>query len=417
MARLLIVDPALRGQTGHHYNLNRAVAEAAAELDLPCVVLGKGVGHEPLPGLTVLPVFPVDQYRVPVFGEFPDPGRRIARLEEVTEELLAVLRGVVTPVLRPGDRVLVHSPNASTVAAFGPWLTEVTATRDVRAAMVLNQSDFLNTDGTLNPQGEMYRRFFAAVREAPAERLAVGMDPGYFAPDMQKLAGPEWRPFRVPLFLPALLTRMAAAAPERRVGYFGHASRQKGTHLVPEIVRRLVARTAGTAAVTLHADFTFGRETWGGDLERVVADIAEAAALGPVRHHSGAIDSPVFYAELARCGVVTIPYAGFYRLQVSGVFREALAMGRTVVIPEDGNMARLARAEGFAAVTFPEMAADAIADACRAALDALPETLPRNRAAAEAWRARHSLRRFLDTLAAEGDGPLAERLGTPHLFA
>ena len=108
------------------------------------------------------------------------------------------------------------------------------------------------------------------------------------------------------------------------------------------------------------------------------------------------------YAELvAAMDIVIVPYtAPGYRRSTSGIFAEALATGKPVIVPSETWMsAELARGEG-AGVTYPRSQAAGLADACREAIQRYPELAERARERAAAFAERHSPAALVEQLLA-----------------
>jgi hypothetical protein len=83
--------------------------------------------------------------------------------------------------------------------------------------------------------------------------------------------------------------------------------------------------------------------------------------------------------------IVVLPYRERYEVSGSGVFIEALSLGKVLVLPERGWMADFARQHGSAPVTFGEATPALVLAAVEDAVDRYPDLSDRARGAAEAW--------------------------------
>ncbi len=106
-----------------------------------------------------------------------------------------------------------------------------------------------------------------------------------------------------------------------------------------------------------------------------------------VHLHYGPLGQEEFLRRLARSDIVLLPYRWQrYAMRASGVFSEALGLGRVVVAPAATVMGDGLAAGQGAGVTFRGFSAAAVAEALIAASDGLPGLSALAQARRAAWR-------------------------------
>ncbi len=394
MARLIIVDPALRGHTGHPFHLDLALAEEARRHGLAPVVLGHvTLDHNP-PGLAVLPVFHRSQYDPS--GRLPEPAFDTLFLRRLEDSL--------TPLVADGDIVLFHSVALPLLAPVAAWLRHHHPRVAMAAAVMFMEVDYLDFPaGTPNPAAEEhYRAFFRKCLPLDRGRLMFAAEHGETASDLAGLSGHTQTVGEAPHTLPASFcanhrnTRPPNGTGPLRIAFLGQFFERRGAALLDEVVARVVAARPERARFTVQINPVWS--DLGG--ERIAAIRHRLAQQETVTLHEGPLDPEDFYARLAEADVVLLPYAGRYCRAGSGLFFEALALGKVAVIPADSYMAREnARLEG-GMVPFQAHTAESVAAAVLHALDAFPDLAARARAVAPAWNAEHTIGRFMEHLVA-----------------
>jgi glycosyltransferase involved in cell wall biosynthesis len=190
--------------------------------------------------------------------------------------------------------------------------------------------------------------------------------------------------------------KLAARDRLRHVVYLGDARTEKGYHWLPRLA--VDAKMAGLQArFTFQSNFSIP----GGESAAVKAR-AELQALSPdyrVTLLTEALSSDAYFRLLLSADVVVIPYhAAAYKARSSGVFAEALAVGKPVIVPEGTWMADELRGTGGKSGVAYRDARDLVRHLARilAEYDAY-------RAAAQdysrPWSAYHSPQRLLQQLA------------------
>lgn len=116
----------------------------------------------------------------------------------------------------------------------------------------------------------------------------------------------------------------------------------------------------------------------------------------------GDMSADDYMARLRMSDTVLIPYSPqHYAVKASGVFAEAVAMGKVTVVSPGGWMAGELHAGRGAGTVFKSFDAGAMVAAIGEAVERFSTLDADAQARASAWRELHSMARYLDRLLAE----------------
>ena len=154
-------------------------------------------------------------------------------------------------------------------------------------------------------------------------------------------------------------------------GYFGEARREKGFHLLPEIVEKLIG-IYGAKQVQFAIQVSAAPDN---DTDEVRAARARLERLSELHKVYGAIrlyqefpDMHGYYRALSGCDALLMPYGpGAYQLRGSGVALEGLALGIPIIVPAGTDMAVTFAGQGC--IVANTCTAEAIAQACTFVVD------------------------------------------------
>ncbi len=391
--RLIVVDPALQGLSGHHFNYNLALAEEATRRAVPHLVLSNQ--------RVAAPALETDLALMPAFQATPYVNLQHLTQHEYDAYVVRRLEEGLTPILADGDLVVFHSLTQANVEGVGLWLARHHPRRAMMAVVLFMFVDYLDfPDEVENAAAGRYRRFFRHCRDLPPERLVLAAEHHEIAADMAAFSGHTRSVGEAPHLKPAAflggLPREAPSgrAEPRRIVYLGHFFESRGADLLDEAVARVAARRPGAAVFDIQINATAS----GMDADRVEAVRQALAARDSVTVHEGPLSTETFYAILGVADIVVMPYTGYYRRAGAGLFYETLALGRVGIVPAASYMAREnAWLEG-GMVPMAEHSAEALADAMVHALDHFDSLRAQARQAGAVWAAAHSTAAFFDGL-------------------
>jgi glycosyltransferase involved in cell wall biosynthesis len=113
----------------------------------------------------------------------------------------------------------------------------------------------------------------------------------------------------------------------------------------------------------------------------------------------GAVDAETYRGFLQQAHIVLLPYSKeFYGWASSGIFSEAMSLGKVVIVTADTWPALQLKKFHGGGVTVAGLNAQEIADAIRYAVHSLAELTKRASAAAPLWRQHNSPSRFVDAV-------------------
>lgn len=294
--------------------------------------------------------------------------------------------------------VLVPTLTARVALGLARWAAELPGSFASRVAMVLMFQPGWGGDGALvEAEATVYREAFAVLAGLPAGRVALFAETAPMAQLFESLGAPAVRvlPWPVMMAGPTSTGVWPEGHGPARVACLGDAKPERGVGMLPGVVRSVAAAHPGTR-------FVMQAHWWGGTAHAAEAErvFAELGALGPaLRVLAGELSPEVYAAVLHGSDIVLLPYdAEAYRDRGSGVFAEAAAAGRVMVLPAGTWMADEAARWGLGFTVFDRFDAACIGGALSRAVGHKDELLARASSAACAWRADRSPRRFVDRL-------------------
>lgn len=390
-AGIAVVDPGLFFECGHHATLARMLVAEGACRGWPTAVFGTHrMDHAPQ-GLAVRRHFAVSAYA-------NLRGAADQELRRTNDATLADARRLPLEELAGYAVVLVPTLTARVALGLARWAAELPMSFVPRLAMVLMFQPGWGADGAqAEAERAVYREAFAVLAGLPSGRVALFAETAPMARLFESLGAPGIRvlPWPVKLGDPCEPGVWPEGEGPARVAYLGDAKPERGLNLLPGVVRSVAATHPGTR-------FAVQGHWWAGtphsaDAERV---FAELNAMGPaLRVLPGELSPDVYASVLRGSDIVLMPYeADGYRDRGSGVFAEAAAAGRVMVLPSGTWMAEEAARWSLGFTTFDQFDAAGVGRALSDAVAQKGTLLARANAAAPAWRADRSARRFVDRL-------------------
>ncbi|MCW8970054.1 MAG: glycosyltransferase [Rhodospirillales bacterium] len=391
--RLIIVDPALRSLTGHHYHFDLSLVEAGEGVGIPCAVLANlALDSEKIVSrLQAIPVFHHNQYECLQ----PSPGRE-NDLGQLNDYFTAVFRQTLGGVVNDGDIVVFHAATPAVLLAMGRWISEFLPARRIFVIAILNLGYFIDADSRkpsdLSP---FYEGFFDLIRDQDASRLWVWSEHGEAASALMEIAGDGVAIEAVPPIFPKRLETAGKGGVRDgkiRICHQGHSKPERGTHLLFPVVERMIKALGDSVRFDFQVNFEYVDTLWTPELARVMEDHIEAMRDHPqIDLHEGPLTTDAYYDRLGRADLVLLPYTGAYKFASSGLFVEAIAAGKPVVLPADSYLEREAGRMGGGAVAFGAFDQDAIAESALEAVSGLASMQDQAACARNKWWDSESL--------------------------
>ena len=385
--RAVVVDPAFAPDTGHGHNFNNNLfyLRLFASLGLPAVFYGAhdaGLPPDEL-GFDFRPAITTRMYT----GQIPFDDLQWHR--NVNRYFEAELDRQIPA----GDRLFVfHTMRNTTILGLARWMARNHA--DDGAALVIG---IVNSNLGAHPTRteiirDLYQDAFAALKQLKTAELLVYCETQSQIDTLNTLGGDAFDIRLYPYVASALALDHARPRGPRpddagsplRLGYLGGTRLERGADLIPALIRRTRRvfgdRIAWTAQFDPDGLDPLSQDGLGADLGFMRDDPA-------VELTDGKVSTEAYFAMLDRMDIVVLPYRERYEVSGSGVFVEALTLGKVLVLPERGWMADFARRYGSEPVTFGAATPDAVLAAVQEAVDRYPELGGGAFRAAETWNA------------------------------
>lgn len=397
--RIALLDSGLRDESGHHANFARLIrAEAARRGWTLEIVAHKAVSPALQKALDARPHFSVSPYdrasSDPVCGD----------IETFIGVNALYRRELDAAGAAEADLVLIPTITHNQLYGLAQWL-QVSARRTsiACAPMLMFPPGWEPVATRLGIDAALYRFGLKQFRGLGPDRLFLHAETGPVARIFTRLADRDVAVVPWPAAEDGGNAAASRRAPFSRraptIGYFGYGKAERGIFLLPEVLAAIaVARPDARFVVQVNS--FVASETAG------VAD-----ALRPLNDRvaiiEGALPRDRLMALMADCDTVLMPYDPEpYRERGSGLFGEAIMLGRTIVVPAGTWMAEELEAHGLPGVAFDRFEAASVAAATLDLIDRGAGIAASAAAAVDAWVGERTARTYLDAVTASlrGDG-------------
>ncbi len=326
-----------------------------------------------------------------------DPTFRLEwTFEERSQRFLDMLHARVDRLVKVGDRVMVTVATQLEAHALTRWLQELPERKKAWIVIVF-LSDRWNRSGRdeYDRQLAEFNRLKATIATLTPDDARKIVFCSVTAPLAEELSGllgtrVSAVPMPLPYGAPASDGTMMDAASRPRVAILGGTRREKGSYLIPDIIR--ACRTLVDVEFLVH-------------LTNNSLTVEEAEHLGRIADEPNvsvirdALSLPDYEAALRSADLALFPYETIpYRQRTSGVFAESVAFGKPVVVTPGTWMAEQIEAGRAAGTIAEDLAPESIARAvaqCVADLDAQRQMAA---SVSAAWRQTVSLSAFVDLI-------------------
>lgn len=276
------------------------------------------------------PLFSLDAHSFPALWRGKGPLGDVAGLLGANRVFAKELQSVDPITFDPADIVFVHTVNVNQLFGLLSWYRGMRPERRP-ALVVLLRYGLDDNPRTKGVKTLLYWMFFVLCSKKPKARIVFTTDSSLLANQYEKLSG---RPFSI-LPIPHLPVADAvgigswggALAGKTVLAFLGTPREEKGYHLLPEAVAG-VLREKSDLAFVVQSDV--GQES-----SLCVREARDRLrALGQqVIVIERSLETREYYEILQAASAVLMAYSPqVYRARTSGVFAEALAFGKTVIV-------------------------------------------------------------------------------------
>jgi len=381
--RALVLDPNFKELVGHHYNLNRFyrnfLEQYGFTVDLVCryPILDARVLAEK----TAHPYFTVQTFVEDAWvSTFEAVMRFNAYFKTELDDLLPYC---------DADVIVFHSARVTIIHGIARWLKEHFEGAKVVVILGIIEADHIDTHSAhYDIAQRVYRQALDILKQVQGLSLILF---GETRPVTAFLQSVTEHPFYVDTFpyLAAHLSKAYASEPlpmpgrsRLRIGYLGMTRKDRGTHLVPGIILAAQDQIERPLEwlVQLNLD---GVRALGGT--RLHAQIEALTNLESVRLYETGLAISRYYALFAKIDILLLPYDTRYQFSGSGVFFEAMALGKVLIVPGGSFMETVLEECGGQPVVFEELTPEAVLKALCYAVAHFDEIATKARTATANW--------------------------------
>lgn len=408
-------DPCLGVMTGHWENFCRRFHDTFVQRGVECRIFCQAeTSAEIVSGMAVIPTF--------TRSPFIDANDPVSFAEEC-EFFARDFAGIDTSCFRKGDLLIFPTIFPQILKPLMAWLENLTQLVDVEVLIL-----FQFAGGVEKDHVPFFRRLVQrgrSLRDAaadPARKLPRGLTWAYspmianyltMKADIKRTRkNPHYRYFAASkelahnfgkLFdlsvtampMPAPAVNLEALQPEAaqseivRVGYFGHASLEKGAQFLEPVIDK-VLRSRSNVEFSLHVNANK-------DTVQILAPFKHPRERTHCVH--GHITQEDMLEMMKGVDIVLMPYnAAKYRTTPSAIFTECMSWGKVTVIPDNTWICNEAKAVQTGCVVFRDYNAESIATALLQAIDRFPALQMQAHEAAKRFRKRHGIDRCVDMI-------------------
>ena len=398
-SRFFYIDPGLSDNLGHHANSCRAIIRE---------LRGRNIDPTVLAFTRVIPALQAELGAQPFFRNFTywntdgDPiSGWLNHFDKASQETWDDL--VRLGNLTRRDIVYVNSAQAIQLMAVARWLEGLPPRARPRMALELGTAPGLETvrqangiavvakDPRIDPQAVLYRfsaKFLARI--APDQMHIATFDVGASAA-YSSLLQREVTVLPNPRQLGGEIRSRRGRRPVT-VAVLGHQRPEKGYHLMPEVVRGLLAADADLN-ILVHN----GAPGEMADVQSALRGLA--AGDRRLRLDERTAGEAEWHELLQSSDLILCPYdRDRFAFSYSAIASEAVAEAIPLVVPEGTSMARLVRDFGGAGTIFADTEPGAIVDAVLQAVQGFDSLSQIAVAAAGRWREGQGPKAFVDAL-------------------
>lgn len=337
--------------------------------------------------------------------------RKDCSFDDRTADFIEMLHRHIDPVVRKDDWLLVTTATQCEVRALSTWIAETPAEKRPWVLAVFHR-DRWNRYGPeeCDRQVGEFRVVASELAQLDADaarRFLLGGVSDELCQELSGLLGTTVR--RIPQVLPGTGYIPPLEKPTSEpavVGILGGARPEKGSYLIPAIIRESRRLGRINFAVQL-ANEQLSEEDF--------TSLCRIAEEPGIRVAYGGLEQATYRSLLASCDILLFPYERIpYRQRPSGIFVEAAFTGRPVVVPAGTWMGRQLAAGTVAGTAYDGDDSIAIAEALIRAVDTLPNLAALAKRRAPVWQRTMTLDAFLDWLEGEIRRRELEVAGSSH---
>lgn len=386
--RYILADPYLTDVSGHCLSYLRAIETAAARRGTTSVLVGSEQLNDELRADGILPIFSSEtlarQSRVARLTE------RFSFMPAASTRLFRDLQRMDGHVeLRTSDTILLNSLRQQHLMGAFHFQASIPNYRRPKLAVVLH---FTSIRDGHHVNSKLLRYAIQGLRYLE-EKRPVRV---YLLADTEELKEEYSQISAIPVGVVPIPHSPPPEGPTPsssplRIAFIGQAREDKGFFRLPALVNAILGQSSLPSTefhIQAHSPLS----------DKRYADAARSLRTSGVTLYKEPLSASEYDRLLRQADIVLLPYSPHpYTRQSSGVFAEALALGKVIVAPKGTWMARQLEHYGTG-VTFDHGDEEGLAEAVTTAVHELPNLRQRARIASDRWYRLHNADNMLEIL-------------------
>jgi glycosyltransferase involved in cell wall biosynthesis len=392
--RLIIIANGLRHKSGHHYMEARSFREETEKMGMEVVILS----HE-----QVEPSIRDELKAHPCFERSPywrnSASNRFFWWLEFRRSLKTFLaRLAAAPIhpISPNDVIVSTLTKGRDILALAYWVKSLPKQERPQLALNFMIDDFSQSIGgqgawkIRESTAKFYRKAYRKLcRFVDSEKIHLTTGGTEYSKAMSKILGCQVRVSPLPVQLNLNLSDIKSDKPNPLpvLTFLGYMQPGKGGDLIGPTIRKVLASNTECHFV-LQANPADFADKWR-------LEIGEAGMRHVTIQH-GEMSQDEYQAIFRSSDIVLLPYRPeTYRLRTSGIFAEAMALGKVVVTSPHTWMAEMAQRHGGAIIVAEEFSVDSMVSAILKSLSDFPVMSQQMKEISRYWREEMGMKSFI----------------------
>lgn len=338
-----------------------------------------------------------DERAIPPGVDFDTPrGRQMMRIEHgrAVKADLERLDGQFSFV--PNDVLVLNTFRHWQLGGIIDWVEGLGRSRAPHIILILHFTAF-PVPGIDRGDSDIYREAFIRIENSSLrDRFVMMADSDELVHEYKAITSLDFLLAPIPHCARDNVADAGGETPAKvKMAYVGEARHNKGFHLLPWAIKGLLQ---GPYRDRVH----FNIQSFCDDRKNPFYQkaMAKMPSSSEITFYPDQLNEDDYHAFLESADVILAPYLlENYYVQTSGIYGEAVGMGKPAIVPRGSWMATQVRKFG-GGVVFPPGDPQALLDACMEMVSNYPKYRAEAQTAAVAWRAFHTPERLVDMIEA-----------------
>lgn len=359
---LHLFDNGYNNRSSHHVEYTNSVCEEwRSRGDLATIYSCKA--GDAIASPDVIPVFSHPFYSKIIPFRMPTFLYGILEIIYCNLSYLADILRIERNRFSPGDLVFVHTLNHGQLVALFVWFKLFMNSKKVHIVALLRYSNIVPGKPAVRLNSYWFYRIFFSLSDLmrPWDFFHIATDSTDLLKEYQAYTKSPVTLLPIP-HIPSFVAKKPDNCSTISFIYLGSAREEKGYGLLPEAIR-IVTQEYGMENVRFVIQSTLPEST-GADILEAKHKLSQLPAFVTIIDRM--LSSEEYYGLMAASDVVLIPYRTYYyHSQTSGIFAEALAMGKCVIVTRETWMSRQVKDLGGGGIFVDDNSPSSLAEAIK----------------------------------------------------